>query len=209
MFRSETPEARRGPANSTRTRTVQVQWANDAIRRSRDGSAFTQTPRWGPLLFENESSDARDHCANERSTEIFLIPHPPYLWNTNMSTRQLPSCLPSHGRARIQIPANTPHLAFLSFLRLSVYMSVVSIAIILSFHLKDEPSNFELRMALPLGVVFWCLGLLCLALGFGNYVKTVTKYSRRAALVQTGWKTQTVSCNALGLGAIACSGKWC
>jgi hypothetical protein len=87
----------------------------------------------------------------------------------------------------------TASTAFLSYLRLSVYMSVVSIAIILSFHLKEEPSDFELHMALPLGIVFWCLGMLCLALGFGNYVKTVTLYSRRTALVQTGWKTQTVS----------------
>jgi hypothetical protein len=31
-----------------------------------------------------------------------------------------------------------------------------------------------------------------LAVGFGNYVKTVTKYSRRMALVQSGWKTQAV-----------------
>jgi hypothetical protein len=48
-------------------------------------------------------------------------------------------------------------------------------------------------MALPLGVVFWALGVACLAVGFGNYIKTVTKYSRRMALVQTGWKTQVVS----------------
>jgi hypothetical protein len=48
-------------------------------------------------------------------------------------------------------------------------------------------------MALPLGVIFWALGVACLAVGFGNYVKTVTKYSRRMALVQTGWKTQVVS----------------
>ncbi|KFX87719.1 hypothetical protein V490_08074 [Pseudogymnoascus sp. VKM F-3557] len=113
----------------------------------RRGSAFAHAPWWTPLIFENDSSDARDHCANERT--------------------------------------------FLSYLRLSVYMSVVSIAIILSFHLKDEPSDFELRMALPLGIVFWCLGLLCLVLGFGNYVKTMTLYSKRVALVQSGWKTQT------------------
>ena len=30
-------------------------------------------------------------------------------------------------------------------------------------------------------------------MGLGNYVKTVNKYSRRAAVVQTGWKTQSVS----------------
>lgn len=97
-------------------------------------------------------------------------------------------------------------------------MSVVSIAIILSFHLKDEPSDFELRMALPLGIVFWCLGLLCLVLGFGNYVKTMTLYSKRVALVQSGWKTQTVSYGHLeGYGGFAdkildvwtCGGEYC
>lgn len=82
---------------------------------------------------------------------------------------------------------------FLSYLRLSVYMLIVSIAIIISFHLKSQPSQFELRMAKPLGIVFWCLGVACLSVGFGNYVKTVTKYAQRMALVQTGWKTQAVS----------------
>jgi len=85
-----------------------------------------------------------------------------------------------------------PMIAFLSYLRLSIYMSVVAIAIVVSFHLKSEPTPLELRMAKPLGVVFWFLSLCCLALGFGNYVKTVEKYSRRMAIVQTGWKTQSV-----------------
>ncbi|KAL2106316.1 hypothetical protein VUR80DRAFT_6889 [Thermomyces stellatus] len=107
----------------------------------------------GPLLFQNESSDARDHCANERT--------------------------------------------FLSYLRLSVYMAIVSNAIVLSFHLKSQPSDLELRMAKPLGIVFWALSLCCLGLGVGNYITTVQKYSRRAAIVQTGLKTQLV------LGAVA------
>jgi hypothetical protein len=72
-------------------------------------------------------------------------------------------------------------------------MSIVSIAIVISFHLKSQPSRLELRMAKPLGIIFWGLSVSCLFLGFGNYVKTVNKYSRRAAIVQTGWKTQTVS----------------
>jgi len=109
---------------------------------------FCASPFFAPLLFDNTDSDARDHCANERT--------------------------------------------FLSYLRLSIYMSVVSIAIIVSFHLKSQPTKFELSMALPVGVVFWFLSLACLALGFGNYIKTVTKYSRRAALVQTGWITQVI-----------------
>lgn len=109
---------------------------------------FCLPPFLGPLLFDNTDSDARDHCANERT--------------------------------------------FLSYLRLSIYMAVVSIAIVISFHLKSEPSRLELRMARPLGIIFWLLSLSCLALGFGNYIKTVNKYSRRAAIVQTGWKTQSV-----------------
>ncbi|KAH6676719.1 hypothetical protein B0J14DRAFT_561000 [Halenospora varia] len=105
-------------------------------------------PLTGPLLFPNTNSDARDHCANERT--------------------------------------------FLSYLRLSIYMSVVAIAIVMSFHLKTQPSRFELRMAKPLGIIFWCLSVACLALGLGNYMKTVNKYSRRTAIVQTGWKTQSI-----------------
>jgi hypothetical protein len=72
-------------------------------------------------------------------------------------------------------------------------MSVVAVAIVVSFHLKSQPTALELRMAKPLGIIFWFLSLCCLALGFGNYIKTVEKYSRRMAIVQTGWKTQSVS----------------
>lgn len=109
---------------------------------------FLARPVFAPLLFPNESSDARDHCANERT--------------------------------------------FLSWLRLSVYMSIVSVAIIISFHLKSEPTSIEKRIALPVGLIFWLLSLACLGSGLANYVKTVTKYSRRQALVQSGWKTQVV-----------------
>jgi hypothetical protein len=31
------------------------------------GLVFTESPLLGPLLFDNKTSDARDHCANERS----------------------------------------------------------------------------------------------------------------------------------------------
>merc|ERR1712000_786714 len=109
-------------------------------------SAFFAWPPLGPLLFKNEGSDARDHCANERT--------------------------------------------FLSYLRLSLYMAVVSIAITLSFHVKHRPTPFELRMAKPLGAVFWGLSVVMLLPGLGNYIRTVNQYSRRVAIVQTGWKTQ-------------------
>lgn len=72
-------------------------------------------------------------------------------------------------------------------------MSVVSVAIVISFHLKSQPTSIEKRVALPVGLLFWLLSIACLASGIANYVKTVTKYSRRQALVQSGWKTQVVS----------------
>ncbi|KAI5849218.1 hypothetical protein BZA05DRAFT_402607 [Tricharina praecox] len=81
---------------------------------------------------------------------------------------------------------------FLSWLRLSIYMCIVSIAIILSFQLKTEPSLVERRMALPLGLIFWALSLVCLGAGLCNYLKTIEKYSKRAAIVQSGAKTQMI-----------------
>ncbi|KAK3990046.1 hypothetical protein QBC44DRAFT_342111 [Cladorrhinum sp. PSN332] len=111
-------------------------------------SAFCLPPVFGPLIFNNETSDCRDHCANERT--------------------------------------------FLSYLRLSIYMAIVSVAIVLSFHLRKTASEVELRMAVPLGAIFWILSVSCLGVGVANYIKTVNKYSRRAAIVQSGWKTQTV-----------------
>lgn len=96
----------------------------------------------------------------------------------------LPS-LPSHGSNQTK--------AFLSWLRLSVYMAIVSIAILISFHLKNQPTPLERKLSFPLGILFWLLALACLASGTANYIKTVSRYSRRQALVQTGWKTQLVS----------------
>ena len=109
---------------------------------------FASRPLLAPLLFANESSDARDHCANERT--------------------------------------------FLSWLRLSVYLAVVSVAILINFHLKSQPTDLEVRLSRPLGIVFWCLALACLTTGCGIYMRTVAKYAHRRALVQSGVKTQFV-----------------
>ena len=72
-------------------------------------------------------------------------------------------------------------------------MAIVAVAILISFHLKNEASPLEKRIATPFGLTFWCLSIACLSAGLGNYIKTVTRYSRRQALVQTGWGTQLVS----------------
>jgi hypothetical protein len=72
-------------------------------------------------------------------------------------------------------------------------MAIVSVAILMTFHLKNQPSEIEKRFALPFGLVFWVLSLACLANGLANYLNTVKKYAHRRALVQSGWKTQTVS----------------
>jgi len=115
---------------------------------SYDRTVFIERPLLGPLLFDNNASDARDHAANERT--------------------------------------------FLSWLRLAIYMAIVSVAIVMSFHLKTKPSELERRLALPFGIVFWLLAIACLISGISNYIRTVTRYSRRTALVQSGWKTQMV-----------------
>ncbi len=73
-----------------------------------------------------------------------------------------------------------------------MYMAIVSVAIVTSFHLKHQPTAIEKSVALPFGIIFWLLSLACLASGLANYINTVAKYSRRMALVQTGWKTQLV-----------------
>ena len=60
--------------------------------------------------------------------------------------------------------------AFLSYLRLSIYMAIVSIAIVLSFHLRRTATEVELRMAKPLGAIFWALSVACLGVGAANYI---------------------------------------
>ena len=72
-------------------------------------------------------------------------------------------------------------------------MAIVAVAILISFHLKQEASALEKRIALPFGLVFWILSIACLAAGLNNYIKTVTRYSIRQALVQSGTGTQLVS----------------
>lgn len=109
---------------------------------------FLLQPWYAPLLIPNASSDARDHCANERT--------------------------------------------YLSYLRLSIYLSIVSVAIYVNFHLTNIPTPLERRFSHPLGLVFGLSSLACLAAGFANYVRTVARYARREALVQSGVKTQVV-----------------
>lgn len=55
-------------------------------------------------------------------------------------------------------------------------MAVVSIAITMSFHVKHQPTDFELRMAKPLGGVFWGLSVVMLLLGLGNYISEFDTY---------------------------------
>jgi len=82
---------------------------------------------------------------------------------------------------------------FLSWLRLSIYLAVIAMTIVLSFHLRMPTSAIERRMALPLGFIFWVMAVLSLFTGLGNYLKTVERYRVKQALVQSGCKTQIVS----------------
>lgn len=79
---------------------------------------------------------------------------------------------------------------FLSLLRLSIYLAIVSLAILTSYHLKNQPTTFERRIALPLGVIFFALSLATLMAGWMNYVRTVVRYARKVALVQRGAFTE-------------------
>jgi len=71
-------------------------------------------------------------------------------------------------------------------------MAVVAVAIMVSFHLKHQPTAIELKVAAPLGLIFWILALACLGSGLHNYIKTVNHYSTRQAIVQSGLGTQVV-----------------
>lgn len=51
-------------------------------------------------------------------------------------------------------------------------MSIVAVAIVLSFHLRKTASDIELRMAKPLGAIFWALSVSCLGVGIANYLST-------------------------------------
>jgi uncharacterized membrane protein YidH (DUF202 family) len=81
---------------------------------------------------------------------------------------------------------------FLSWLRLAMYMAIVSIAILINFHLKNQPTPLERRVSFPLGIVFWVLSLACLVSGCANYFNMVGKFASKQAIAQTGWKTQVV-----------------
>lgn len=49
-------------------------------------------------------------------------------------------------------------------------MAIVSVAIVLSFHLRKTATERELRMATPLGVIFLALSVSCLGVGLANYI---------------------------------------
>jgi hypothetical protein len=76
-------------------------------------------------------------------------------------------------------------------------MAVVAVAIMVSFHLKHQPTAIELKVAAPLGLIFWILALACLGSGLHNYIKTVNHYSTRQAIVQSGLGTQLVRRSAV------------
>lgn len=81
---------------------------------------------------------------------------------------------------------------FLSWLRLSLYLAIISVAITMQFQLKEPPTKLEKKMALPLGILFWLMALLSFCTGLANYVRTVQKYRLRKALVQNGLRTQVI-----------------
>ncbi|TQS36833.1 hypothetical protein Golomagni_02707 [Golovinomyces magnicellulatus] len=82
---------------------------------------------------------------------------------------------------------------FLSYLRLSVSMAILSMALVISFSFEAPRFHVKPRLSQSLGLTFWGMSVICLGLGLGTYLKAVTKLSQSAVIVQSGWKTKFVS----------------
>ncbi|KAF7505571.1 hypothetical protein GJ744_000651 [Endocarpon pusillum] len=144
---------------------------------------------------EAELAHAYDPVCNLMRSKPILVKDdrrsPPQPWKLFFSTPFTAPLLIPNSSSDVR-----DHLAnertFLSWLRLGIYLAVVSIAILINFHLKHQPSALEKKISMPLGIIFWFLALTSLVSGFANYVRTVAKYARRDALVQTGIKTQVI-----------------
>ncbi|KAL9049783.1 MAG: hypothetical protein Q9162_007030 [Coniocarpon cinnabarinum] len=98
---------------------------------------------------------------------------------------------------------------FLSNLRLGTYLALVAGAIVVQFHFADYnesgdyiPRPLDRRVALGLSAVFAVYSLIWLSVAVTNYVRTVEGYARKRALVQSGWKTNSLV-GSLGVMVLA------
>lgn len=82
---------------------------------SYDRSVFIQRPLLGPLLFDNTDSDARDHCANERSTfppvNTNSFPHLLHLFSPPQYSLPVPLPTPTPSNPRLTSSQSLPLLA--------------------------------------------------------------------------------------------------
>ncbi|GAO49418.1 hypothetical protein G7K_3568-t1 [Saitoella complicata NRRL Y-17804] len=93
---------------------------------------------------------------------------------------------------------------FLSWLRLSLTLTLVGLAFVLKFDLNaiDEPSHEERTLALPLGYTFIALAILSVGVGLANYLRLLSLLVRKAAIVQPNkWITGV----AFGIGTVIAS----
>jgi hypothetical protein len=65
-------------------------------------------------------------------------------------------------------------------------MAIVAVAIVLSFHLKRKPTELELRMAKPMGAIFWAMSVACLVVGFANYMRKLCPVPLFASTLSNG-----------------------
>lgn len=149
---------------------------------------FWSWPLLGPLLVENESSDTRDHCANERS-ELHLVRNDTLIDHTNemKSILVLPSALRLHGYRchsycaffSPEVPALAPRAAYGSAARHHL-LAVVPCLFdprVRQLHQYVSLYRFPGRVMYPILM---------------TSVETLDKYSKKVAIVQTGWRTQSV-----------------
>jgi uncharacterized membrane protein YidH (DUF202 family) len=120
-------------------------------------------PYVSPLLFPNTNSDARDHCANERT---FLAWLKLAIW---LDIVALAVALNFHLPASLTAPPGQGGNSD-----------------------DDDLPQAETKSAFPLGLVFCVLSMLVMGAGIGNYSKTIVRYARRQAMAQSGLKTQLI-----------------
>src|SRR5690606_7665565 len=96
---------------------------------------------------------------------------------------------------------------WMSWLRLSLFLNVLTIAMALNFQLKSSPTPLEKRMSLPLGIILWVLSAAALVAGSGAYFSNLKTYARqlpsgRRTGKWTGWTFAIVTFGVMVLCVI-------
>jgi uncharacterized membrane protein YidH (DUF202 family) len=166
-----------GPSQKKKKKKKKKNHLTERTCRAQASSSESESQRQDLDQDQQSEEDQKYHPSNPWAfTFAWPLTSPLLIPNTNSDARD--------------------HLAnertFLSWLRLATYLAIVSVAVLINFHLRHQPSRLERHVSLPLGLVFWCLALTALVAGVAKYVRTVSRYAHGQALVQSGVKTQVL-----------------